>query len=104
MAAIPIEGTNPKYLSWWFQSIKLSSYADGSILPQLSKGKMSEIPVDWPNLKVQEEIVLSLEQSLSKNSEAIKLAAVIEADASSLRRSLLQAAFTGQLTNEVVSV
>jgi type I restriction enzyme S subunit len=104
MAAIPIEGTNPKYLSWWFQSINLSSYADGSILPQLSKGKMSEIPVDWPNLKVQEEIVLSLEQSLSKNSEAIKLAAVIEADASSLRRSLLQAAFTGQLTNEVVSV
>jgi len=104
MAAIPIEGTNPKYLSWWFQSINLSSYADGSILPQLSKGKMSEIEVDWPNLKVQEEIVLSLEQSLSKNSEAIKLAEVIEANSSSLRRSLLQAAFTGQLTNEVVSV
>jgi type I restriction enzyme S subunit len=104
MAAIPIQGTNPKYLSWWFQSINLSSYADGSILPQLSKGKMSEIPVDWPNLKLQEEIVLSLEKSLSKNSEAIKLAAVIEANSSSLRRSLLQAAFTGKLTNEVASV
>lgn len=104
MAAIPIQGTNPKYLSWWFQSINLSTYADGSILPQLSKGKMSEIQVDWPNLKVQEEIVLSLEQSLSKNSEAIKLAEVIEANSSSLRRSLLQAAFTGQLTNEVVGV
>ncbi len=104
MAAIPVQGTNPKYLSWWFQSINLSSYADGSILPQLSKGKMSEIPVDWPNLKVQEEIVMNLEQSLSKNSEAIKLAEVIEANSSSLRRSLLQAAFTGQLTKEVVSV
>jgi type I restriction enzyme S subunit len=104
MAAIPIQGTNPKYLSWWFQSINLSSYADGSILPQLSKGKMSEIPVDWPNLKLQEEIVLKLENSLSKNSEATKLAEVIEANSSALRRSLLQAAFTGQLTKEVVSV
>lgn len=104
MAAIPIHGTNPKYLSWWFQSINLSTYADGSILPQLSKGKMSEIPVDWPNPKLQEEIVLSLEKSLSKNSEALKLSQIVEANSSSLRRSLLQAAFTGQLTKEVVSV
>jgi type I restriction enzyme S subunit len=104
MAAIPIHGTNPKYLSWWFQSINLSTFADGSILPQLSKGKMSEIIVDWPNLKLQEEIVLILEKSLSKNSEGIKLAEAVEANSSSLRRSLLQAAFTGQLTKEVVSV
>jgi restriction endonuclease S subunit len=104
MAAIPIHGTNSKYLSWWFQSINLSTFADGSILPQLSKGKMSEIIVDWPNLKLQEEIVLILEKSLSKNSEGIKLAEAVEANSSSLRRSLLQAAFTGQLTKEVVSV
>jgi type I restriction enzyme S subunit len=104
MAAIPIQGTNPKYLSWWFQSINLSTYADGSILPQLSKGKMSEIPVDWPNQELQEEIVMNLEQSLSNNSEAIKLTEAIEANSLSLRRSLLQAAFTGQLTKEVVSV
>jgi type I restriction enzyme S subunit len=104
MAAIPIQGTNPKYLSWWFQSINLSSYADGSILPQLSKGKMSEIPVNWPNPKLQEEIVLSLEKSLSKNSEIIQLTEEMEANSSSLRRSLLQAAFTGQLTKEVAHV
>lgn len=104
MAAIPIEGTNPRYLSWWFHSINLSTYADGSILPQLSKGKMSEIPVDWPSQKLQEGIVLRIEQSLSKNSEAIKLAEAIEANSSSLRRSLLQSAFTGQLAKEVVNV
>jgi type I restriction enzyme S subunit len=104
MAAIPIQGTNPKYLSWWFQSINLSSYADGSILPQLSKGKMSDIPVNWPNQKLQEEIVLSLEKSLSKNSEVIQLTEEMEANSSSLRRSLLQAAFTGQLTKEVAHV
>jgi type I restriction enzyme, S subunit len=104
MAAIPKIGTNPRYLSWWFQSINLSTYADGSILPQLSKGKMSEIPVMWPNIKLQEKIVLSIEESLSRNSEAIKLAEAIEVNALSLRRSLLQSAFTGQLTKEVVSV
>lgn len=104
MAAIPKEGTHPQYLSWWFQSINLSTYADGSILPQLSKGKMSDIPVIWPDKKLQEKIVLSLEESLSKNSEAMKLAVGIEADASSFRRSLLQSAFTGTLTSEVVNV
>ena len=104
MAAIPKEGTHPKYLSWWFQSINLSTYADGSILPQLSKGKMSDIPVNWPGEKLQEKIVLSLEESLSKNSEAMKLAEGIEASASSFRRSLLQSAFTGTLTKEVADV
>jgi len=104
MAAIPIEGTIPKYLYWWFQSINLKTFADGSILPQLSKGKMSEIPVYWPNSHIQEEILLRLEQALSKNSQAIQLAELIEADSISLRRSLLQAAFTGQLTKEVASV
>jgi type I restriction enzyme S subunit len=104
MAAIPKEETDPQYLSWWFQSINLSTYADGSILPQLSKGKMSEIPVVWPGRKLQEKIVLNLEESLSKNSEAIKLAEAIEVNSSSLRRSLLQSAFTGKLTKEVVNV
>lgn len=104
MAAIPKEGTHPQYLSWWFQSINLSTYADGSILPQLSKGKISDIPVNWPDEKLHEKIVLSLEASLSKNSEAMKLAEGIEANASSLRRSLLQSAFTGTLTKEVVDV
>jgi type I restriction enzyme S subunit len=104
MAAIPIEGTIPKYLYWWFQSINLETFADGSILPQLSKGKISEIPVYWPNPHIQEKILLRLEQALSKNSQAIQLAELIEANSISLRRSLLQAAFTGQLTNEVASV
>jgi len=104
MAAIPIKETIPKYLYWWFQSINLETFADGSILPQLSKGRMSEIPVYWPNPQIQEEILLRLEQALSKNSQAIQLAEIIEANAISLRRSLLQAAFTGRLTKEVASV
>jgi restriction endonuclease S subunit len=104
MAAIPIQGTIPKYLYWWFQSINLETFADGSILPQLSKGKMSEIPLYWPNPDIQEEVLMKLEQALSKNSQAIQLAELIEANSNSLRRSLLQAAFTGRLTEEVASV
>lgn len=104
MAAVPIIGTDPRYLYWWFQSINLSTYADGSILPQLSKGKMSEIEVKWPTPKIQERLVIEIEESLSKSEEAVKLSEVILNESVTLRRSLLQAAFTGQLTSEVASV
>lgn len=104
MAAVPIEGTSSRYLYWWFQSIDLSTYADGSILPQLSKGKMADIPFCLPRLNLQEKLVLQIEESLSKNEEAMKLAEIIERKSNSFRRSLLQAAFTGQLTREAINV
>jgi type I restriction enzyme S subunit len=60
------------------------------------------IPV--PPITEQQRIVAILEDYFSRMEATTKIAEDMEKQAAALRRSLLQAAFTGQLTNEVVSV
>jgi type I restriction enzyme S subunit len=57
-----------------------------------------------PPLPVQHKIVEILEDHLSRLDASIALADAMEKQSAGLRRSLLQAAFTGQLTKEVASV
>ena len=64
--------------------------------------KSWEIPI--PPLAEQHKIVELLEDHLSRLDASVSLADAMEKQSNVLRRSLLQAAFTGQLTNEVVSV
>jgi type I restriction enzyme S subunit len=53
-----------------------------------------------PPLSEQEKIVDILEEQLSRLDASFSVAALIETKASALRRSLLHAAFTGELTKE----
>lgn len=57
-----------------------------------------------PPIDVQQNVVEILETHLSHLDETIRLAVLVEKQSAGLRRSLLQAAFTGQLTKEVLSV
>jgi type I restriction enzyme S subunit len=57
-----------------------------------------------PPLPEQHKIVEILEDHLSRLDASIALADAMEKQSAGLRRSLLQAAFTGQLTKEVASV
>jgi type I restriction enzyme S subunit len=64
--------------------------------------KAWKIPL--PPLPEQHKIVEILEDHLSRLDASIALADAMEKQSAGLRRSLLQAAFTGQLTKEVASV
>jgi hypothetical protein len=55
-------------------------------------------------MKVQEDVLDLLDSNFSQIEKTIEMSNIIERESLALRRSLLQAAFTGQLTNEVVSV
>lgn len=68
----------------------------------LNQVRKLEIPV--PTLDEQLFLVEFLDDHLSRLDSSVKLADLMEKQASALRRSLLQAAFTGQLTKEVASV
>ena len=57
-----------------------------------------------PSPDIQNDVYMKLESSLTQVTNATLLAEKVELQATSLRRSLLQAAFTGQLTKEVASV
>lgn len=57
-----------------------------------------------PPMNEQLKIVEHLDGLFSRLNSTVTLSDALEKQATGLRRSLLQAAFTGQLTNEVVSV
>ena len=70
--------------------------------PSVIRMVYDKVPI--PPLSEQHKIVELLEDHLSRLDASVAIADAMEKQSSSLRRSLLQAAFTGQLTKEVASV
>jgi restriction endonuclease S subunit len=85
--------------------------SDSSIFPKRGSGQpfigqqdAREIEISFPSIAEQKKIIEFVEYSISRLEASMKLAEEMEIQSIGLRRSLLQAAFTGQLTKEVVSV
>jgi restriction endonuclease S subunit len=76
----------------------------GGAQPNISQGVVKAWKIPLPPLPEQHKIVEILEDHLSRLDASIALADAMEKQSAGLRRSLLQAAFTGQLTKEVASV
>ena len=99
---------SPKYLLYYFEWFIKNGYASelikGVTISSLSQSGLRSIEVNYPLIKEQYKIVEHLEDHLSRLDASVSLADAMEKQSNGLRRSLLQAAFTGQLTNEVVSV
>ena len=72
----------------------------GSGQPFISQKDARELEVIIPPLAEQEKIVRILEEQLSRLDASLVVADLIDKKASALRRSLLHAAFTGNLTKE----
>ncbi len=65
---------------------------------------LSAANIPLPTIVEQQKIVEILEDHLSRLDASVAIADAMEKQSASLRRSLLQAAFSGQLTKEVASV
>lgn len=85
--------------------------SDSSIFPKRGSGQpfigqqdAREIEISFPSIAEQKKIIEFVEYSISRLDSSMKLAEEMEIQSTGLRRSLLQAAFTGQLTKEVVIV
>jgi type I restriction enzyme S subunit len=96
----------PKFLMYWLLSAKeiLVKESRGVAQQGIYLNQVRKLTVPVPTLPEQERIVKILEDHLSRLDESMKIAEYIESSAAALRRSLLQAAFTGQLTKEEVNV
>ena len=86
------------YLLHYLNHFNYAGYANGTTRLKLTQGAMNNIPVLLPPLLEQQKIVEILESHLSHLEASVAIAEAIAKQSSSLRRSLLQAAFTGQLT------
>ena len=107
-AVIRPKNINPKFLAYWVQSPATrdhwSATAKGTNINNLKPSDISETNIPIPPIDEQNKIVELLEDHLSRLDASVSLVDAMEKQSNGLRRSLLQAAFTGQLTKEVLIV
>jgi type I restriction enzyme S subunit len=84
-----------------FDKLKVGT-SDSSV--SIGNQQIIDLKIPVPPIAAQHRIVEMLEDHLSRLEISVTIASEMEKQSIGLRRSLLQAAFTGQLTNEVVSV
>lgn len=92
------------FLTLQLTSLELVKLDSSTATPSLRREDLENVQLVVPLLEEQLKIVALLESHLSRLDSMVELADAMEMQSSGLRRSLLQAAFTGQLTKEVVSV
>jgi type I restriction enzyme S subunit len=95
-----------KYLYYFLElkMLEIRGQSKGSAQGVITKDYINSIQIPLPGLKIQQDVLDTLESNFSRLDASSSLADAMEKQSSVLRRSILQAAFTGQLTNEVVSV
>jgi restriction endonuclease S subunit len=84
--------------------VEFAGTLDTGDRPRVSWEQISQFELALPPIDEQIKMISILEDHLSRLDVVVKLADAMEKQSFTLRRSLLQTAFTGQLTNEVVSV
>jgi restriction endonuclease S subunit len=103
----PNEEINEKFLQLRLLSqdfVEFAGTLDTGDRPRVSWEQISQFEIYLPSIGEQIKLIEILEDHLSRLEVTVTVANTIEKQSSGLRRSLLQAAFTGQLTKEVVSV
>ncbi|MGJ8640182.1 MAG: restriction endonuclease subunit S [Opitutaceae bacterium] len=89
--------TTNHFLEQWFSWISLASYITGAAQPKLSQKKMNSIPFPLVPLAEQSKIVAQLD-AISERTQALTAATSAQLEQlQSLKASLLDAAFRGQL-------
>jgi type I restriction enzyme S subunit len=83
-----------------FRGISEHQLFTGTTIKHLPKEKLKNLQIPIPPLDVQRKIVSDIKEQLSHVDSFLALAELIEKRTIALRRSLLHAAFTGDLTRE----
>ena len=95
-----------KYLYYFLElkMLEIRGQSKGSAQGVITKDYINSIQIPLPELSAQQTVLDLLESNFSQIEKSIEVSDKIERESLSLRRSLLQAAFTGQLAKEVASV
>lgn len=95
-----------QYLLYFLQSQKNEFIASGKggAQPNISQGVVKSWQIPLPPIDEQLQIINEIDSQLEHLAQANSATEILLKESTALRSSLLQAAFTGQLTKEVVSV
>jgi type I restriction enzyme S subunit len=92
------------FLEYVLRGMDWTPVITGTAQPQITRTSMQDVCINVPSPEAQREIYTRLESSLTQVTSASLMSERVLSQAANLRRALLQAAFTGQLTKEVASV
>jgi restriction endonuclease S subunit len=92
------------FLTYQLTSLELVKLDSSTATPSLRREDLENVQVVIPPIEEQLKIVALIENHLFKLESAVESADAMEKQSTGLKRSLLQAAFSGQLTKEVASV
>lgn len=105
MAIIPGSKIGANYFFHWFRLIDLNSISNGTSIPQINNYSFDDLKIPFPkSIKEQQTIVRQLD---ALSAETQKLEALYQkkiADLEELKKSILQKAFSGELTGREVEV
>lgn len=97
MAVIPMH-MNSDFLFYWFQTIDLSQFSDGSVVPQINKSDIGPLNFPLPPLGEQGRIVEKLDELLGRSRRAREELQHIPKLIQRYKQAVLAAAFRGDLT------
>jgi type I restriction enzyme S subunit len=92
------------YFEWLVKNQLIEHLFNGVTIKHFPQENLRSVEMSYPPIGEQHKIVELLEDHLSRLEASVSLVDAMEKQSIGLRRSLLQAAFTGQLTKEVESV
>jgi type I restriction enzyme S subunit len=101
-SAIPGPDIDKEFLYWQLQerTASIRARASGTTFLEISGKRFSATSLVVPPLTEQREIVQILEEQFSRQEASLALVDAVERKVGALRRSLLHAAFSGELTKD----
>jgi type I restriction enzyme S subunit len=97
----------PSFLSMYLQSPSVQqefkNLSKATTQAKLALYRIATVEIPVPTLHEQQELMELVEEKLTYLTSSLNQISAVELRVASLRRALLQAAFTGQLTKEAVS-
>ena len=94
------EYSSQRFVEYYLNSISLEPYVSGMAQPKLNQKMLNGIPVPFPDVDTQKNIVASLD-NVSMEVERLETIYQQKLDAlAELKQSILQKAFSGELTKE----
>lgn len=98
------EVASQRFIEFYLNSISLEPYVSGMAQPKLNQKALNNITVPFPPVEIQKEVVEKLDDLNKSKDRLAKIYIQKRSSLDELKQSLLQKAFSGELTsNHVVA-
>ena len=96
--------TSQRFIEYYMNSIKLDDYISGMAQPKLNQRMLNSILVPFPSIEIQKKIVFMVKKLSIHTKSVNNLYQQKIINLEELKKSILQKAFSGKLTQKEVQV